>query len=200
MSTTFDIRCRCGQFHGVLKATRPSNRCVCYCTDCQAFARHLQAESVLDSRGGTDIVQVPSSHLVVTKGAENLACIRLTDKGMLRWYAACCTTPIGNTPSNWKLSFIGLIHTCLDSEHRDLDAAFGPVAMRVGVKSAIGAEKKPAASGLFGGVAKAIAILVRGRIGGAYRSNPFFDPHTGTPVARPNVLSAAELDAAKRVA
>jgi hypothetical protein len=196
MSNTHKIRCRCGQVRGLLKATSPSNRCICYCTDCQAFVRHLRAPDVLDSRGGTDIIQVPSSNLVFTQGAENLACLRLTDKGMLRWYSRCCQTPIGNTPADWRIAFVGLIHTCLSNENQSLETSFGPVSMHVGVKSAIGAVK-PTASGLFSGLAKAVAIIVRGRFGGAYRASPFFNPQTGIPVANPNILSASELNAAK---
>lgn len=41
------------------------------------------------------------------QAAENLACLRLTDKGLLRWYSTCCQTPIGNTSANWKISFVG---------------------------------------------------------------------------------------------
>ncbi|MBU0747598.1 MAG: hypothetical protein KKB08_18085 [Gammaproteobacteria bacterium] len=199
MSSTHKIQCRCGQIRGLLKATRPSNRCVCYCSDCQAFARHLQAPDVLDHSGGTDIVQVPSSNLTFTQGAEKLACIRLTDKGMLRWYSTCCQTPIGNTPANWKVSFVGLIHTCLSGENQSLDTAFGQVFMRVGVENAIG-PNKPVASGLLCGMAKFLEIFVKGRLGGAYRKGPFFDPQTGAPVAKPNILSAGELTAAKSAA
>jgi hypothetical protein len=199
MPTTHKIQCRCGQVRGLLKATRPSNRCVCYCADCQAFARHLQARDAMDSQGGTDIIQVPASNLVFTQGAEQLACIRLTDKGLLRWYASCCGTLIGNTPADWKVSFVGLIHTCLRGGSPSVDESFGPVTMRVGVNSAIGANK-PAAVGLFSGIAKAVLIIVRGRFGGAYRASPFFNPQTGLPVAKPKVLSAEELAAARRPA
>lgn len=196
MPSIHKLRCRCGQVRGEIKLAGLSNRCVCYCTDCQAFVRHLRAPDVLDSRGGTDIVQVPPSNLVFTQGAENLACLRLTDRGMLRWYSTCCQTTIGNTPANWRISFVGLIHTCLGSENQSLEASFGPVSMRVGVKTAFG-EVKPAASGLFSGVAKAIALIVRGHIGSAYRANPFFNPQTGLPIAKPAVLSASELATAK---
>jgi hypothetical protein len=35
--------------------------------------------------------------------------------GLLRWYAACCKTPIGNTLPNFRASFVGLIHSCLQN-------------------------------------------------------------------------------------
>jgi hypothetical protein len=34
--------------------------------------------------------------------------MRLSDKGLLRWYARCCNTPIANTPANYKASFAGI--------------------------------------------------------------------------------------------
>lgn len=199
MSNTYTIRCRCGQLRGRLKATRPSNRCVCYCTDCQAFARHLRAAGVLDGSGGSAIVQVPASNLEFTAGAENLACLRLTDQGMLRWYSACCQTPIGNTPADRRMAFVGLILTDLNGDPQTLDACFGPVTMRVCVNSATTVDK-PAASGLLSGVGKVLAIIIRGRISGAYRRSPFFRPESGAPIAKPTVLSATEIAAAKRAA
>ena len=193
------LRCRCGQLRGSVDLSGLTNRCVCYCSDCQAFVRHIGANDALDGQGGTDIVQVRPLKLTFTQGAENLACIRLTDKGMLRWYSACCRTPVGNTPADWRVSFVGLIHSCLDREGPPLDESFGPVSMRVGVKSALG-DSKPAASGLLSGVARAVAMIVSGRLGGAYRVSPFFDRQTGLPIAKPVVLSARELAAAKGAA
>ncbi len=199
MPSSHSIQCRCGQLRGLLTATRPSNHCICYCTDCQAFARHLGAHDALDKQGGTEIIQAPAANLTFSQGVDTLACLRLTDTGMLRWYTTCCQTPIGNTLANWRVSFVGLIHTCLRAEGQSLDTSFGPVTMRVSVKSAIGQEK-PVSSGLLDGIAKTIAMIVRARISGAYRRSPFFDPRNGTPVAHPKVLTSDELQAAKRMA
>ena len=196
--TSHTIQCQCGQIRGLLTPTTPSNRCVCYCDDCQAFARHLHAHRTLDKQAGTEVIQVPPSNLQFTHGADKLACLRLTDRGMLRWYAACCNTPIGNTPAKQGMSFVGLIHTCLgDATARE--ASFGPVTMVVGVKTAIG-EDKPEQKGLFSGVAKTMAMILKARMNGAYRRNPFFKQDTGVAVAVPTVLSASELRAAKATA
>ena len=199
MSHIHKLRCRCGQLRGDIRLTGLRNRCVCYCTDCQAFPRHLRAPDVLDSRGGTDIVQVPPSILSFTQGVEKLACLRLSPKGLLRWYSTCCKTPIGNTPADWRISFVGLIHVCLRGEDSNLDASFGPVSMRVGVKAALG-DDKPVASGLITGVAKAVALIARGRVGGRYRANPFFEPDSGLPITSPTVLSAIERASARNAA
>jgi hypothetical protein len=196
MPNSHNIQCKCGQIRGLLTSTSPSNRCVCYCDDCQAFARHLQAKDTLDARGGTEIIQLPPSNLKFTQGADKLACLRLTDAGMLRWYAACCNTPIGNTPLNPRVSFVGLIHSCLVGDAPSRQASFGPVTMVVGVKSAIG-DDKPHSAGLVSGIAKTMAMIIKARLSGAYRRSPFFNPETGAPVAKPMVLTAAQLAAAK---
>src|SRR5262245_45837150 len=56
------LRCRCGHVHGVASEVAPFNgfRLVCYCKDCQAFARFLDRPEVLDAAGGTDIFQMPT--------------------------------------------------------------------------------------------------------------------------------------------
>lgn len=184
------IQCRCGQVRGSVQPTRPSNHCVCHCADCQAFARHLGSPQTLDGQGGTDIVQLPASRVRFSQGHEQLACIRLTDKGLVRWYASCCRTPLGNTLADAKADFVGLIGVACAA------ASFGPVTMRVGVDSALGADK-PKASGVLRGVAKVLGFIVAGRLRGSWRAGPFFDPRTGLPVAPPRVLSAAELAAAR---
>jgi hypothetical protein len=49
----------------------------------------------------------------------------LGPKGLLRWYADSCRTPIGNTPRNPKLSYVGLVHGCLVGTPAEMDAVGG---------------------------------------------------------------------------
>jgi hypothetical protein len=129
---TSSIHCHCDKLKGTLNRTQEVNRCVCYCADCQAFARFLKREhEILDDMGGTSIIQTIPANIRFTEGIENLTCMSLTENGMLRWYAACCNTPIGNTLSTPNLSFIGLIHNCLSSEQTDLDNTFGSIKMYI---------------------------------------------------------------------
>jgi hypothetical protein len=182
------LRCNCGKLQGTLKHTTEINRCVCYCTDCQAFARFLKREhDILDAVGGTSIVQTIPKHVNFLEGTENLACIRLTETGLLRWYAACCNTPIGNTPPNSKFPFIGLIHNCLSTEPASLDKTFGPVRMHVNTQSAIG-EPKPKSMGFFTGNLRVMGMVLRSRLDGSYKQNPFFVAATGAPIVTPKVL------------
>ena len=83
-------------------------RVICYCDSCQAFARFLEREDILDSAGGTDIVQVSPSQLRITEGASQLRSMRLTEKGLIRWYTDCCKTPVGNTIGA-AFPFIGVV-------------------------------------------------------------------------------------------
>jgi hypothetical protein len=185
---THPLRCNCGKLTGTLKRTQDVNRCVCYCADCQAFARFLKREDdILDRIGGTSIIQTLPKHVNFLTGTEHLACIRLTENGLLRWYAACCNTPIGNTPPNSKLHFIGLIHNCLSSDRVSLDDAFGTIRMHVSTQSAIG-EHKPKSSGLLAGTLRVFGMVFRSRLDGSYKQNPFFIPGTGTPIVTPQVL------------
>ena len=185
------LQCRCGSLKGVLADARKVNRVICYCKDCQAFAHFLGgAKQILDERGGSDIVQALPRELTFTQGAENLACLRLTEKGLLRWYASCCHTPIGNTLATPKLSFIGLVHTCLETAGgRSLDEAFGPVVAWVHTKSARG-EPKPKDRGQTAIGAWFLGTVLRARFNGDYKTTPFFDLDRGAPVAAPQVLSA----------
>jgi hypothetical protein len=187
-------RCRCGKLVGEVAGGSVVNRGVCYCKDCQAFAYFLGApERILDARGGTDIVQTSPQAVTFTAGRENLACMRLTPRGLMRWYAACCNTAVCNTAPDYRLSFVGLIHDGLANSAQTLDASFGPASMRVNTQSAAG-EPKPRSAGVFVAVVRLGGMMLRARVTGAYRHTPFFSAD-GVPIAQPKVLSVDELRA-----
>lgn len=189
---TQPIRCSCGKFKGTLARTHKENRGICYCADCQAFACYLhRAGQILDRSGGTDIIQTTPKHVSFTDGIEHLACMRLTPNGLLRWYASCCNTPIGNTLANYKLSFVGLVHNCLESAPVSLDEAFGPIRMQLKTRSAQG-EPKPKAFGLPAAMVRIASMLLKARLDGSYKRTPFFIPGSNTPLVTPKVLSPQE--------
>lgn len=189
---THSLRCQCGTLRGNVSHTELVCRGVCYCKDCQAYAHFLgKAGDVLDDMGGTDVIATLPQHVSFTQGLEALTCMSLSDKGMLRWYASCCNTPIGNTSRDFKVSHVGLLHNCLRDPSASLDSAFGPVRMRVGMKSAKGTPKAMAVSTTVA-ILQFMARLIRARLDGSYKKTPFFDPATGTPRVSPKVLSAAE--------
>ena len=190
------LRCRCGTVQGFVESPLRANRCVCYCKDCQAFARYLGSErETLDARGGSDITQVLPKNVTFSQGVDSLACIRLKDKGMIRWYAACCKTPIGNTLENFKISFIGLLHDCLETV--PLQDSFGPVRSYINTQGAYGAPK-PKSAGVATTLWWALTSVGKARVNGDYKHTPFFRMDTGKPIAEPHVLSAEELATAMR--
>ncbi|MCG8589625.1 MAG: DUF6151 family protein [Proteobacteria bacterium] len=198
MANDLPIRCRCGNLRGRAQGVsgERGNRIVCYCDDCQAFGDFLGPDGVLDTHGGTDIFQMSPARLEFTRGLDQLACLRLTSKGMLRWYAACCKTPIGNTMATRQIPFVGLIHACVDHEAdgRSRDEALGPVRAGVNARFARGDrtqldahDRAPLSMGL--GI---LGRLVAARLRGDHAASPFFDRGTGEPVAVPLVLSEDE--------
>jgi hypothetical protein len=184
------LRCRCGIIKGWVSDTQSANRVVCYCRDCQAFARFLGQESeTLDAQGGSDIVQTLPKYVTFTQGTDALACMRLTDKGMVRWYAGCCKTPIGNTLENHKISFIGLLHNCLETPEHSLENSFGAVRTYANPQGAIG-DPKPKASAMRATIWWFVKTIAKARISGDYKLTPFF--RDARPIATPRVLSSAE--------
>lgn len=201
--TELPIRCSCGAVTGVLRGASGSrgNRCVCYCDDCQSFAHFLgRARDILDEHGGTEVFQTTPALLEITSGAERLASMRLTPKGLLRWYTSCCRTPIGNTLASDTLPFVGLIRACLAADDATLERTLGPIRYR-----SMGRFAKGDTLGLrihervpLGLIARIFRILTAAKLRGDRRRSPFFDPASGKPVASPIVLSADELREVER--
>jgi hypothetical protein len=117
---------------GVASNVSPSTglRFVCYCKDCQAFARFLDRADVLDATGGTDIFHMPPGRMKPTAGTDALRCLRLSNK-LLRWYTECCRTPIANTPAAPGFPVIGMVHSFMDhgADSCSRDEVLGPPAL-----------------------------------------------------------------------
>lgn len=191
------LRCQCGKLQGEVDAKQVAARAVCYCKDCQAFARYLKAEErVLDAGGGTEVEAALPAAVRFTSGLEHLACMSLSPKGIYRWYASCCNTPIGNTPRDPKMSYVGVVRTCLDAPLDTIERDLGRVRMVASSSSAYGPSKpKPLGSVLA--IGKIGVMLVKARLNGGWRDNPFFDA-SGAPVRAPRVLTLEERAALAR--
>ncbi len=187
MSADLRLRCRCDRVRGVALDMSPSSgfRFVCYCTDCQTFARFLGRDDVLEPAGGTDIFQMPPGRVRLTTGHEALRCVRLSPK-VLRWYADCCRTPIGNTAAIPAFPIVGVIHSFIDISDRPRDAVLGRPLCRIFEHSATGPlppNGPPAPSvSMF---ARRASKLLRWWLRGLARPTPFFDERTGAPRAVP---------------
>lgn len=186
------LRCRCGALRGVARAVSPStiNHCFCYCDDCQAFAHFLGREGdVLDAYGGTEVVQMSQANVTLTAGVEKIAAVRLTEKGLMRWYAGCCNTPIGNTLATPAVPFIGLIRAFIAAP----PASLGPVRGRGFARNAKGGRAAVPKDGLPDVImlARVLPKLLGWRLRGDHKRSPFFDS-ANRPLAEPRVLTAAE--------
>ena len=197
--TELPLRCRCGTVRGSARDVAPSkvNHCFCYCDDCQAFAHFLDREAdVLDAHGGTEITQMSQANVRFTAGVDKIAAMRLSSKGMIRWYAACCRTPIGNTMGTSAMPFVGVIRAFIDAP----SATLGPIRGRGWAKRAKGGRAAVPNDGLPEPmmVARVLAKLLRWRLRGDHKRSALFDAATGKPLAEPRVLAEAEREALRQ--
>ena len=195
MPSDLPLRCRCGHLRGVAREVSPSAgfRFVCYCRDCQAFARFLDRPDVLDA-GGTDIFQMAAGRVQLTAGTDAVRCLTFSGK-VLRWYAECCQTPIANTAASPRFPVIALIRSFTSGEAggRLRDEMLGPPPCRIYERSATGALPANAPPRPSLGVFAYRTVKILGWwVRGLGRPNPFFDNHTGASVSAPRVLTPSE--------
>ena len=191
------LRCRCGHVRGVASQVLLSSgfRFVCYCKDCQALARLLDRLDVLDAAGGTDIFQTPAGHVKLTTGTNAVRCLRLSTKGVFRWYTDCCQTPIANTAAGARFPVAALIHSFIDLEASSVsrDEVLGPPLCRIYERSAAGplpaTAPAPPSLGLF---VRRASMILGWWMRGLARPSPFFDDHTNAPRSMPRVLTPNE--------
>jgi hypothetical protein len=179
---------------GVASEVSPSSgfRFLCYCTDCQAFARHLGRADVLDAAGGTDIFQMPARRVTLTAGRDALRCLCFSGK-VLRWYADCCGTPIANTAADPRFPVIAVIHCFMDhqADGRSRDEVLGPPLCRIYERSATGPLPPTApAPASFSALARRASKILGWWARGLARPHPFFDDTTKAPCSAPLVLEA----------
>jgi hypothetical protein len=185
------FHCRCGTVQGEIEPGAVYARAVCYCRDCQAFARALGCEQeALDPNGGTDVVAMLPAGLRFTAGRGQVACLSLSSKGLLRWHSACCDTPIGNTSRNPRLPYVGVLASCM-ADVAALDAAIWPPRIALNTASALGeVAATPVRAAI--GVVRIMSGVLRAKLSGRHRANPFFDAATSRPIAEPRVLTRQE--------
>ncbi|MGO9839245.1 MAG: DUF6151 family protein [Polyangiaceae bacterium] len=190
------LRCRCGRVRGIAIDVSASSgfRFVCYCKDCQAFARFLERADMLDPAGGTDIFQMPPGRVKINAGTHTMRCLRLSSR-VLRWYTDCCRTPIANTAAGPSFPVVGMVHSFMDhqADKRSRDAVLGPPLCRIYERSAVGplppnAPSPPSLRVFARRSAKVLDWWVRGLA----RPTPFFDDRTRAPRAVPRVLTSGE--------
>jgi hypothetical protein len=196
MGVDVELSCRCGEVRGRLRDAAPNavNRVVCYCDDCQAFLHHLGRADLLDAQGGTDIVQVAPALFRFERGGDRLAGLRLTRKGLNRWYASCCKTPVGNTFRPW-LPFVGVPRRVFQGGEADHDAVFGKPRSAIYGQFAVGAPPQGSTKPDVRMMAHFLRLTLGWKLTRKSFPHPFFDRATRAPSRELVTLSRTERDA-----
>ncbi len=186
------LKCGCGAVEGKITDVVASSSApiVCYCKDCQAFAHYLeQGDDILTKEGGTEVLQIYPCQFQITKGVDKLQSMRLTHKGLLRWYTSCCKTPVANTISS-KMAFTGVIHSLI-SDKQTLQETCGPIRHHIMGKYALGKPDGVTLSEKFppGVMMRVVYKLMFGRLLGKAKPNILFQAD-GKPIAKPVIASA----------
>ena len=194
MTSQIEMRCRCGEVRARVTdaSARTVNRVVCYCGDCQAFAQQLGRADLLDAQGGSDIVQLAPASLTFVQGQRRIVGLRLTPKGLFRWYANCCNTPLGNTLTP-KIPFVGIIAQAFDNGPRRADDVFGPPVGAILGKHAIGVPPAGSTGLNLSLMLRAIACVLGWRLRGKAWPHPFFT--TSGPIYPATVLPHEQREA-----
>lgn len=192
MTKRAEFQCRCGNVSGYVADPSPSDatRVVCHCDDCQAFAHQLGRADILDEHGGTDIVQVAPASVTIERGRELVACLRLSPKGLHRFYTTCCSTPLANCLSA-QVPFVGLFASSVAAP----DHAFGASAAPILGRFAIGTPPEGSTSLNFGVIAWALWKILGWRVGGRAWPHPFFDRATGEASTPVTILTSEQREA-----
>ncbi|WP_092291069.1 DUF6151 family protein [Bradyrhizobium sp. Ghvi] len=196
MDRQVELHCRCGGVRAVVGGVSPRsvNRVVCYCDDCQAFAYHLGRADLLNANGGSDIVQVAPSTLTFVQGQNRIVGVRLSPKGLYRWYANCCNTPVGNTLSP-SVPFVGILAQAFEGGAPAVDEATGPPIGAILGKYAIG-EPPAGSTGLnLSLILRAIGKVLAWKMGGKAWPHPFFKREPREPIYPITVLSREQREA-----
>jgi hypothetical protein len=198
--TDHPLRCECGKVRGRALNASPggANRALCYCADCQALAVFLKRPEVLDAHGGSDIFQMAPANVQIVEGAENIRCMRLSPKGLHRWYADCCKTPLGNTLGP-GMPFIGVSSAFIDGSPAERDRVFGKTRGAIHGKDARGGLPPGASRKVsFGFLVRTARLLIGWKLTGKAWPSPFFDARTKDPISTPTILTLAERQALRR--
>jgi hypothetical protein len=175
-------------------APSTANRVICYCDDCQAFLHHLRRADLLDAHGGTDIIQIAPASLQFVGGEQRIIGLRLTPKGLYRWYASCCGTPLGNMVGP-AIPFVGIVAQAFASDGQKPDDLFGPPIGAIYGRYAVGLAPGAAAGLSARLVARALLMVLGWRLRGRAWPHPFFQRTPCTPRFPLATLSRSEREA-----
>ena len=176
--------CACGSLSGHIDAAavKQGTRIVCHCADCRAVELYHGAPDPKDS--GVDLLQLNPDMVKIDQGAEHLQLLQLSPRGLYRWYAGCCGTPMFNSLRKPRLPFIALRSELFAEPDR-----LGKVVAQAFIPQA---GKPPRHEGAARMTMKLASRMISAWVSGRWRQTPLFDIESGLPVAQPLVLSKAE--------
>ena len=186
-----DLTCECGSFHATLREIDPKRgtHLRCHCADCRAAYRILRPN--VEPRGGIHIYQTDPDKIDIIKGQEHFECLQLSPKGMLRWYASCCDTPLINTTRSAKMPFAGVLTATANDPH-----VFGAVIAEANIK---GTDGKVQHKGMTRMVIRLFSRMISTRISGRWKETPFFSAPLFVPIFEPRLVAKKDKrDAYKR--
>lgn len=190
-----NVECDCGSVHGTIESKHLKGyRAICLCDDCQAYAHYIQRPDVLDVNGGTDIIPVMPSHYTLQTGTDKLKCVRLTDKGMFRWYASCCNSPMGNSMNSQAIPYIGVPARVFAKKYSvvQIEKEFGPVRERMQAQFAKGPLPPLSQKTVsFSFMLRAMKLIAFAFFTGSGKPSPFFKKD-GELISEPYILSESE--------
>lgn len=120
----------------------------------------------------------------IEAGKEQLAILRLSPKGPLRWYATCCKSPLFNTLAKPGLPFVTAMVARIDDP-----AALGPITAQSFVPQPSGPPKHKNGRRMVWGI---FTRMIAARLSGRWKQTPFFDLASGEPIAPVHVIDKEE--------
>lgn len=173
--------CSCGSLRGYLtsEGAQAGTHVACHCADCRANEVYHNLPDPAPEP--VRLLQISPEAITITQGAEHLRVLRLTRRGIFRWYAGCCGTPIANTLASAKLPFAGMRTALFENPDH-----FGKIRVEAFVPQP---GKPPRTKGALPMVLSLFKRMGAARLSGRWRDTPFFDAETGEPVAAVEVLS-----------
>lgn len=194
MAQDVPVKCSCGKVTGMIRGLEAanSNHVRCPCAGCQSYAHYLgRADDMLDEGGYSNIFQINPASFEIHDGMDQVAGVRITDTGPIRWYADCCKTPLGNTLPRGGVAFLGVLPIC--TGHKGTSNA---VVEMVGPVRAVANEKRKQSLGeklkSWGMLMHLIRLMLWWRVSGGKSWKPFFDKETLRPIKKPIKLTDAE--------
>ncbi|MBJ7441704.1 MAG: hypothetical protein JHD35_22165 [Sphingopyxis sp.] len=199
MTSDLSFACDCGAVSGTLLGVGPDagDHVTCHCTDCQDLTHHLgHADRVLDEHGGSSLYQSRCATLRIASGRDQLACVHLTEKPTLRWYAKCCGMPLFNTYANGKLPYITTqLSACDPASRAEL---VGPSRGHLFTQDGVGDTSHLPKMSMAGLMRRFFPRMIKDLLSGDRRRCALFDAKTLEPIVTPHRLTSEERQALRR--